>query len=170
MQDRLVSVDKILNGQKNKFVLTWLKDETAHAVYRLEWFDVKTGCSKRLGDLKARHKINNASLFDMACKMAADTEDEKPEEKKEDPPRYCEWCGKLLERRKDENGKLEKLDKFKRRRFCSRECVEHSGNEKRRAKITERKSTSILAASSNSHDCPWEAGRQRNDVLFNPFI
>ncbi len=39
------------------------------------------------------------------------------------PPKPCEWCGKLMERPRFANGKLEAPTMFARRRFCSLSCA-----------------------------------------------
>ena len=38
-------------------------------------------------------------------------------------PRFCEHCEKLLERRRDQSGRLEGFRDFMRRRFCSLSCA-----------------------------------------------
>ena len=39
------------------------------------------------------------------------------------PERYCEYCGKKLERKRLPNGDLEYLIHFNRRKFCNRDCM-----------------------------------------------
>src|SRR5690554_2472081 len=43
--------------------------------------------------------------------------------KKETPLKYCESCGKKLERKRLPNGDLEYLIHFNRRKYCNRECM-----------------------------------------------
>ena len=38
-------------------------------------------------------------------------------------PRHCEHCAKLLERRRNDSGRLEGYRDFMRRRFCSLSCA-----------------------------------------------
>lgn len=46
-----------------------------------------------------------------------------PAKLKETPERYCEYCGKRLERKRLPNGDLEYLIHFNRRKFCDRLCM-----------------------------------------------
>src|SRR5690606_3770283 len=46
--------------------------------------------------------------------------------KKETPLRYCETCGKKLERKRLPNGDLEYLIHFNRRKYCDRNCMAKS--------------------------------------------
>ena len=48
---------------------------------------------------------------------------EMPAHKKPTPERYCEHCGKKLERKRLPNGDLEYLTHFNRRKFCDRHCM-----------------------------------------------
>jgi hypothetical protein len=36
--------------------------------------------------------------------------------------RFCEWCGKLLTRKRKPSGKLEDLSTFRSKRFCNSRC------------------------------------------------
>jgi len=49
-----------------------------------------------------------------------------PAHKKPTPLRYCEHCGKKLERKNLPNGDLEYLIHFNKRKFCGRECMAKS--------------------------------------------
>ena len=49
-----------------------------------------------------------------------------PAHKKETPERYCEFCGKKLERKHLPNGDLEYLIHFGRRKFCDQMCMAKS--------------------------------------------
>lgn len=42
---------------------------------------------------------------------------------KETPLKYCRYCGKKLERKRLQNGDLEYLIHFNRRKYCDRECM-----------------------------------------------
>ena len=46
-----------------------------------------------------------------------------PAHKKPTPERYCEECGKKLERKRLPNGDLEYLIHFNRRKFCNQRCM-----------------------------------------------
>lgn len=46
-----------------------------------------------------------------------------PAHKKPTPQRFCEHCGKQLERKRLPNGDLEYLIHFNRRKFCDRHCM-----------------------------------------------
>ena len=46
-----------------------------------------------------------------------------PAHKKETPLRYCEFCGKKLERKRLPNGDLEYLFNFNKRKYCNRKCM-----------------------------------------------
>lgn len=46
-----------------------------------------------------------------------------PMPRKPDPEKYCEHCGKKLERKRQRNGSLESLLHFGRRKFCDRTCT-----------------------------------------------
>jgi len=46
-----------------------------------------------------------------------------PAHKKETPEKYCEYCGKKLERKILPNGCLEYLIHFNRRKYCNRICM-----------------------------------------------
>ena len=46
-----------------------------------------------------------------------------PAHKKPTPERFCEHCGKQLERKRLPNGDLEYLVHFNRRKFCDRHCM-----------------------------------------------
>lgn len=43
--------------------------------------------------------------------------------RKPTPVKYCECCGKKLERKVWENGKLESLLHFNRRKYCDKKCM-----------------------------------------------
>lgn len=45
-----------------------------------------------------------------------------PAHKKETPEKYCQTCGKKLERKRLPNGDLEYLIHFNRRKFCNELC------------------------------------------------
>lgn len=51
-------------------------------------------------------------------------------------PRPCEHCGTILERRRDESGRLEGFRDFMRRRFCSLSCANSrpKGGQSRKAR------------------------------------
>lgn len=40
-----------------------------------------------------------------------------------DEIKYCEQCGKLMNRKRDRSGVLESNLHFSRRKFCDRECM-----------------------------------------------
>lgn len=46
-----------------------------------------------------------------------------PAHRKPTPERYCEECGKRLERKRLPNGDLEYLVHFNKRKFCDRHCM-----------------------------------------------
>lgn len=54
--------------------------------------------------------------------------------KKPTPERYCEYCGKKLERKRLPNGDLEYLIHFNRRRFCDRDCMANAFKQKPKKK------------------------------------
>ena len=60
-----------------------------------------------------------------------------PAHKKPTPERYCEHCGKPLERKRLPNGDLEYLIHFNRRKFCNRHCMASAFDQR------------------NSHDVGW---------------
>lgn len=39
---------------------------------------------------------------------------------------YCEFCGKLLVRKRFLNGRLEDFNVFKKRKYCNRECMKNN--------------------------------------------
>ena len=43
--------------------------------------------------------------------------------RKPTPVKYCEYCGKKLERKRYKNGDLEALYFFNRRKYCDRKCM-----------------------------------------------
>lgn len=53
-----------------------------------------------------------------------------PAHKKPTPERYCEYCGKKLERKRLPNGDLEYLIHFNRRKFCDRLCMAKAFDER----------------------------------------
>ena len=65
-----------------------------------------------------------------------------PAHKKPTPPRYCEHCGKKLERKRLPNGDLEYLIHFSRRKFCDRACM---------AAAFDSRQTSPVAGWSTTH-------------------
>ena len=42
---------------------------------------------------------------------------------KEDPEKYCAYCGKRMARVRFDSGRLEDLHAFMRRKYCCRECM-----------------------------------------------
>lgn len=53
-----------------------------------------------------------------------------PAHKKPTPLRFCEFCGKKLERKRLPNGDLEYLIHFGRRKFCGRQCMASAFDER----------------------------------------
>ena len=53
--------------------------------------------------------------------------------KSETPLKYCERCGKKLERRRSPSGQLEPMYWFLKRRFCSVDCANKAYGEQRRS-------------------------------------
>ena len=45
-----------------------------------------------------------------------------PQHRKPDPEKYCEYCGKRLERKRLPNGELQSLLHFNRQKYCNRLC------------------------------------------------
>lgn len=43
-------------------------------------------------------------------------------EQKHDPPKFCEWCGLPLERKRFSTGRLEDRGRFLKRKFCDTVC------------------------------------------------
>ena len=42
---------------------------------------------------------------------------------KQDPEKYCAYCGKRMHRARFDSGRLEDLSAFTRRKYCCRECM-----------------------------------------------
>jgi 5-methylcytosine-specific restriction endonuclease McrA len=42
---------------------------------------------------------------------------------KEDPEKYCAFCGQRMHRARFDSGRLEDMSAFMRRKYCSRECM-----------------------------------------------
>src|SRR5262245_53649027 len=57
-----------------------------------------------------------------------------PAHKKPTPERYCESCGKRLERKRLPNGDLEYLIHFGRRKFCGRLCMARAFDQRHKPK------------------------------------
>ncbi len=51
-----------------------------------------------------------------------------------DETKWCDFCGKMYERKRDRSGRLEDLGKFNRRRFCSVSC---SASRRRPREVTQ---------------------------------
>ena len=57
--------------------------------------------------------------------------------KKDDPIKYCEYCGELLKRKRYANGELESSHDFIRRKYCNKLCMRKAFTGRQK---TERKS------------------------------
>lgn len=66
-----------------------------------------------------------------------------PARKKLTPERYCEYCGKKLERKRLPNGDLEYFIHFNRRKYCDRICMA--------MEFDSRHNPSVLPSSGHHH-------------------